>query len=202
MSTTVPADLVLGSPPAAPPARPRVLLFGTAYAAGAIVMGFAGLFGLYIQQRAGVAHDGGEWLPKGADIPTAPGSVAMVGLAMSAVVMHWAVWAIRHDDRPRTYMALAITVMIGLAYLNSMAFFLTQSGLNVHSIPGLLVFTLIGAHIAMAGAGVVFIGLMAFRTLGGQYSGRDAEGVTAAAVYWYATIAVYFGLWLLVFIRK
>lgn len=200
--SVVPADLALGTPPPALPARPRVLLIGTAFAVGAVVLGFAGLFALYIQQRAGVLQAGGAWLPKGADIPTAPGSVAMVGLVMSGFTMQWAVWAIGHDDRPRTYMALGLTAAIGLAFINSMAFFLTQSGLSVHSLTGLLVFSLVGAHIAAVGAGIAFIGLMAFRTLGGQYSGKDTEGIAAAAIYWYAIIALYFGVWLLVFIEK
>jgi len=202
LSSAVPADLILGSPPPAPRARPRVLLIGTAFAVGAMVLFFAALFAVYIQQRAGVRQAGGTWLPKGSDIPTAPGSVAMVGMAMSAVTMQWAVWSVSHDDRPRAYMALGITGVLGLAFINSMAFFLIQSGLNVHSTTGLLVFTLIGAQVAAVGAGIVFIGLMAFRTLGGQYSGKDSEGVTAAAIYWYATVAVYFGVWLLIFIEK
>jgi heme/copper-type cytochrome/quinol oxidase subunit 3 len=202
MSAAVPADLIIGSPPPAPRARPRVLLIGTAFAVGAMVLFFAGLFAIYIQQRSGVLHAGGTWIPKGGDIPTAPGSVAMVGVAMSAVTMQWAVWAIGHDDRPRAYMALGITAVLGLAFINSMAFFLIQSGLNVHTTMGLLVFTLVGAEMAAVGAGIAFIGLMAFRTLGGQYSGKDTEGVTAAAIYWYATVAVYFGVWLLVFIEK
>ena len=200
--TSVPADLIIGSPPAAPRSRPRVLLIGTAFAVGAMVLFFAALFAVYIQQRASVLHAGGAWLPKGGDIPTAPGSVAMVGMAMSAVTMQWAVWAVVHDDRPRAYMALGITGVLGLAFINSMAFFLIQSGLNVHTTTGLLVFTLIGAQAAAVGVGIVFIGLMAFRTLGGQYSGKDSEGVTAAAIYWYATVAVYFGVWLLIFIEK
>jgi heme/copper-type cytochrome/quinol oxidase subunit 3 len=202
VSSAVPADLILGTPPAPAPARPRVLLIGTAFAVGAMVLGFAGLFAIYIQQRAATLAAGGEWLPSGADIPTTPGSVAMVGLVMSAVTMQWAVWSVRHDDRPRTYMALGITALIALSFMNNMAFFLIQSGLNVHTLTGLLVFTLIGAHLAAVGAGVVFIGLMAFRTLGGQYSSKDAEGITAAAIYWYATVALYFGLWLLIFIEK
>ena len=36
--------------PAAPPARPRVLLFGTAFAAAACVMAFAGLIGVYLSR--------------------------------------------------------------------------------------------------------------------------------------------------------
>jgi hypothetical protein len=43
---------------------------------------------------------------------------------------------------------------------------------------------------------------MGFQALGGQLSGRDAEGMSAAALYWYATIAVYAVLWYAVYITK
>ena len=38
---------------------------------------------------------------------------------------------------------------------------------------------------------LLFAALMAFRTLGGQYSAKDREGVVAAAVFWWATAVVY-----------
>ena len=43
---------------------------------------------------------------------------------------------------------------------------------------------------------------MAFRTLGGQYSGRDREGIAAAALFWYVTVAVYAVIWYTVFVTK
>ena len=36
---------------------------------------------------------------------------------------------------------------------------------------------------------------MAFRALGGQLTGRVAEGISAAALYWYVTVAVYAVVW-------
>ena len=38
---------------------------------------------------------------------------------------------------------------------------------------------------------MVFAAVMGFQALGGQLTGRDAEGMSAAALYWYVTIAVY-----------
>ena len=57
-------------------------------------------------------------------------------------------------------------------------------------------------HLAMAGAGMVFVGLMAFRALGGQYSGRDREGIVAAAMYWHVTVLVFAVIWLTIFVTK
>ena len=44
--------------------------------------------------------------------------------------------------------------------------------------------------------------LMAFRALGGQFTGRDREGVASAAMFWYVTIAVYAVIWYSIFITK
>ena len=47
----------------------------------------------------------------------------------------------------------------------------------------------------MVGVGLAFLLVMGFRALGGQLTGRAAEGVTAAALFWYVTIAVYAVIW-------
>ena len=49
---------------------------------------------------------------------------------------------------------------------------------------------------------LVFAGVMTFRTLGGEYSGRDREGIVAASLFWYATIAVYAVVWYAVYVTK
>ena len=41
-----------------------------------------------------------------------------------------------------------------------------------------------------------------FRTLGGEYHGRDREGLVAAALFWYITIAVYAVLWYAIYVTK
>jgi heme/copper-type cytochrome/quinol oxidase subunit 3 len=67
---------------------------------------------------------------------------------------------------------------------------------------GLLIFGITGAHLVMAGVAMLFVGLMAFRTLGGQYSGRDREGIAAAALFWYVMVVVYAAIWWAIFITK
>lgn len=196
------ADDSIGFPPPAPPARPRVLLIGTAMALGGIVLAFAGVIGFYLQERAATLASGQPWLPKAVNIDLTPGNVAMVGLVISMFVVQWAVYAIGNDDRPRAYLALGLTALLGGAYINSMAFYYTQMGITVHDKVGVLIFTITGMHVAMVGAGMIFLGLMAFRTLGGQYSGRDREGVAAAALYWHVTVALYAVIWLAIFVTK
>ncbi|HEX4818831.1 MAG TPA: cytochrome c oxidase subunit 3 [Acidimicrobiales bacterium] len=198
------ADDILGSPPAAPPARPRVLLIGTGFALVGIVLTFAGLFGIYVEQRAQVLNSGQKWLPKEVSIDLTQFNVALIGLAISVVIMHWAIWCVKHEDRPRAYIGLGLTALLGAAYINGICFAYTQMGFTVHDTTGVgvLVYAITGLHLAMVGAGIIFIGLMAFRTLGGQYSARDQEGLAAAALYWYVTCAVYTVIWYAIFVTK
>jgi cytochrome c oxidase subunit 3 len=179
-----------------------VLLIGTGFALAGIVLAFAGLIGLYVGRRAAAIEANQPWLPKGVTIDLTPGNVAMIGLVISAVVVQWAVYSIANDDRPRAYLALGLTVLLGGAYINGMAFNYTQMGITVHDPVGLLIFTITGMHLAMTGAGMLFVGLMAFRALGGQYSGRDREGIVAAAMYWHVTVIVFAVIWFTIFVTK
>ena len=70
------------------------------------------------------------------------------------------------------------------------------------STQALLIFTITGLHVAMVGVGLLFLAVMAFRALGGQLTGRAAEGAAAAALYWYVTVAVYGAVWYGITITK
>ena len=66
----------------------------------------------------------------------------------------------------------------------------------------MLLFTVLGLQVAMTAAALIFIALMTLRSLGGQFTGPDAEGLSAAALYWYVTVAVYSVIWYAVLIVK
>jgi heme/copper-type cytochrome/quinol oxidase subunit 3 len=192
----------LALPPAAPPARPRVLLVGTGLAVAGTLMAFAGLMGVYLAQRRAVLAQGGTWLPEGTNIPLTPGTIGMATMLLSAVTIWWAVDAVGRNDRPSAYLALGLTIMFGLAVINSTTFLYTQMGLVATTKAGLLIYAVTGAHLAMIVAGLVYALVMTVRTLGGEYHGRDREGLVAAALFWYATIAVYAVIWFAIYVTK
>lgn len=192
----------LGELPPPPPARPRVLLVATVLATAATVILFAGLLGIYLDARAAAIAEGGRWLPEGVDIPLTPGNMSLIGFALSCLTMQWAVDAIGHDDRRHTWLAFGATMVVGAFHMVGMGFLYSQMGLEVATEQGALVYALTGGHLAMLGAAMLFLALMAFRTLGGQYSAKDREGVVAAAVFWYATAAVYAVVWYAVLVTK
>jgi cytochrome c oxidase subunit 3 len=188
---------------AAAPARPRVLVTGTALASAAVVMVFAGMLAFYAHARAAAIEAEGTWLPEGVEIPLTPANMALITLVMSVVIMQWAVYAIANDDRRSTYIALGLSVLMGIAYINEICFYFTQMGdLTVDEPVGLLIFGITGSHLALTGLAIVFVLLMAFRTLGGQYSARDHEGIVAATLFWYVMVGLYAVIWYTIFVTK
>ena len=76
--------------PAAPSVRGRNILVGTGFAVAGVIMYFAGLFGVYFQQRAQFRSAGQEWIPGSVRIElTPPGMIVwtlILGCAVVALV--------------------------------------------------------------------------------------------------------------------
>jgi heme/copper-type cytochrome/quinol oxidase subunit 3 len=201
-TTSSPVDVYTGAP-APPPARPRVLLVGSALASGGAAMVVLTLVAVYAALRGDRVAAGKAWLPKGANIQLPPGGMAMVTLALSLVTMAWIVQALRNEDRTNALVAFGITLLLGAAYINMVAFGWQQLGLGIRdSTQALLIYTITGLHVAMTGVGMLFLAVMAFRAVGGQLTGRGAEGVMAALLYWYVTVGVYAVVWYTITITK
>jgi cytochrome c oxidase subunit III len=195
-------DVFAGAPAAEPP-RPRVLLVGSALASGAAAMLVLALVAVYTSMRADVIASGERWLPEDANIQLSPGTMGMVTLLMSAVTVAWAVYSLRNDDRVHAYLAFGLSILLGIAYIPTVVYGWQQFGVGAtSSTQALLIFTITGLHVAMAGVGLLFLAVMAFRALGGQLTGRAAEGAAAAALYWYVTVAVYGAVWYGITITK
>jgi heme/copper-type cytochrome/quinol oxidase subunit 3 len=194
---------VFAGAPAAEPPRPRVLLVGSALASGAAAMVLLTLVAVYTSMRADVIASGERWLPEDANVQLSPGNMGMVTLLMSAVTVAWAVYSLRNDDRVHAYLAFGLSILLGIAYIPTVVYGWQQFGVGAtSSTQALLIFTITGLHVAMAGVGLAFLAVMAFRALGGQLTGRAAEGASAAALYWYVTVAVYGAVWYGITITK
>ena len=186
----------------APPARPRTLMVGVTLATGAVVMFFGGLFAVYFSMRADAMAWGSEWYPEGA-IQLSPGGMNMATLTVATVSMAWATYSVARNDRIHTYLALALTAVMGIAMINQTVFYLNDIALPVdYSISTTLLFTIVGAHMVMVGVGVLWLGVLLLRALGGQDTSRHRDLVSAAALYWYASVAVYSVIWIGIYIGK
>jgi heme/copper-type cytochrome/quinol oxidase subunit 3 len=200
-ATATASPLAQPVPPA--PRRPRVLLIGSAFGAVASALTILSILAVYLQVRADELAAGRTALPDGVVLPLTPGNMNLVTLGMSAVTMAWVVYALRNDDRPHAYVGLFATFVLGTASVVETVYLYQQLALSPTSgtVAGLL-YAVTGAHIVMTVVGMLFLAVMGFQALGGQLSGRDAEGMNAAALYWYATIAVYTVLWYAVYVTK
>lgn len=190
--------------PAAPPVqRPRVLVVGTAFASAAAIMAFVALIGIYLTQRAAIVGAGDTWIPKGSTIPLQQPTTMLFTLLMSAVTMQWAVHAIANSDRVNAYLALAMTLFFGFStvvmtwYLYSLINF--DISANSQSV---LVYTITGLHLMLLVVAMLFIALMALRALAGSFDARQHDGITAAAVFWYAMVLVYVLIWITIYVTK
>jgi heme/copper-type cytochrome/quinol oxidase subunit 3 len=189
--------------PAAPRVRGRNVLVATGFAVAGTIMYFAGLFGIYFQQRAEFREAGLEWIPGDAGIELTPPTMIMWTLIISCAVIQWAVYSIARDDRPHTLIALGATMAMGAMVIVQTAWQYTQMGLIAdESRAGTLIYTLSISHLIMVIVGMAMVALMGFRALAGQYGSRQTDGIVSASIWWYAMTFIYFILWIGVFIAK
>jgi heme/copper-type cytochrome/quinol oxidase subunit 3 len=197
------APLELAGVEPAPPARPRVLLVGTAFACAASAMFIFGMLGIYLNQRAlGRAH-GGTWLPQTVHIPLTQPNVMLFTLLMSSATITWLVYAIKADDRRHAYLAIGVSLLLAFAFLNQSAYLYSLISLDVHgNQQSVLIYTVTGAQLVMMIVAMIFVALMGFRALAGQFTSRQYDGITAAALYWQTAVAMYALIWYAIYVTK
>lgn len=189
--------------PPAEPARPRLLMIGTAFACGAAIMLMAGLIGIYTATRASVLAAGEVWLPTGVTIPLTQPNMMAITMVFSAVLMIWAISSLGRGDRAMAYTALGLVLLMGFAVIAQTGYLLTIMELELASdVRAPLIFGVIGTHLAILGAAMTFVAVMTVRALGGEYSSKDREGVYAAAMFWYVTVFLYMVVWFTIYITK
>jgi heme/copper-type cytochrome/quinol oxidase subunit 3 len=197
-------EVRLADAPAPTPRRPRVLFIGAALAAVVSALAILTMLAAYLSVRAGILADGAETaLPEGVSIPLLPGNMNMGTLVMSAITASWVVYALRNLDRVHAYLALGLTLLFGVAFITQTVFLYTEMGfVAADSIQAVLVYAVTGGHIAMTVGGMLFLAVLGFHALGGQLTGRDAETMSAAVLYWYVTVALYSVIWLAIYVTK
>ena len=191
--TLIPATVA-----AAPLPRRRQLLFGTTFAAVAVAMFEFTLVGYYLAERA--AHRN-VWLSENV-IPLTQPNMQLGTLVLGSIFVQWAVWAIARNERGQAYLALFWTFIMGAAFLNQTTFLWSEVGLSMNQIEGPSFYAVTAGHFIIVAAALVFILFMSIRALGGQYSSRLPDGVSAAAMFWHVSVALYTVVWLAVYIMK
>ncbi|MCB1282860.1 MAG: cytochrome c oxidase subunit 3 [Microthrixaceae bacterium] len=189
----IPAEI-----PAAVLPRRRQLLFGTVFVSIAVAMYQLALVGLYLQERSARSN---VWFAEHT-IPLTQPNMQLSALGLSVVFVQWAVWAIARNQRGQAYFALGCTLLMGFAFLNQTTFLWTEIGLPMTNVEGPLFYAVTASHFAIIVAAMVFLLVTAFRTLAGSNSAEHPEGVSAAALFWHVSVALYTVVWLAVYIMK
>lgn len=194
------------SPVTAPPPplqRPRVLMVATGFASAAAIIFFGGLFGIYLAMRATALDQGRPWFAPEVRFELTHANVMIVTLFMASITIQWAVSAIRTDNRQGSYLALGITLLLGLAFVNQMAYVFSVMNLDIAVGPSaVLVYAITGGHLAMVIVALIYVLLMAFRAMGGSFTSRQYDGLAAAALFWHVTVAIFGLIWIIIFVTK
>jgi cytochrome c oxidase subunit III len=184
----------------APPPR-RQLLVGTTLAGVATLMLVGGMLAVWILQRQRTLDAGDPWVPQGVIIPEVPSNVMVITVWGICIFGQWAAWSARRADRAHTAVALGLSALMALAFINAQAYVYSQMGLAIadSGYAGMF-YAITGTMIALYVCALVFTAVAAFRFLGGRTS--DQELVSALALYWYVLAAAFSAVWLIVYVTK
>ncbi len=186
-----------------PPPRPRSQLVGTGFAVAAGAMAVAGALGHYMARRHASGVDPGhDWLA-GQSVPNPQLVYALITLLVSVVTAHWAVWASGRGERGHTWVGMALTLVMGLAFFNMVMFSLNRMEFEVGSGEwATLAYAVTGLSLAILIVGMFYLGLMTLRSLGGSV-GRDRSTPLGAAVFfWDFAVLAWAATWYVVYVVK
>jgi cytochrome c oxidase subunit 3 len=143
-------------------------------------------------------------VPKGIKVPLVPANTMLLAFVPICVFAQWAVYAARRDARSHTAFGLTLVGVIGVAIINAQAFIYARMKLPINekgvTAYNSMFYAITGTFVLLVIIGIGFSAITAFRYLGGRTT--DREIVTAHAVYWYFLSALYFALWLVVYVTK
>jgi cytochrome c oxidase subunit 3 len=190
----------LALPPTAPPAPRRQLFIGTALACVAATMLIGGMLAIWVLLRERVVDDGGRF-PVEYIIPEVASNVMLMTVWALCLFAQWAVYAGARGDRAHTALALGLTGLLALAFINAQAFVYVDMGVEINeTYYGALFYGITGAMLALVVAGLVYSTVAAFRALGGRLG--ETEVLSAHALYWYFIAIAYSAVWFVVYVTK
>ena len=187
-------------PPAAAPAPRRQILIGTALAAVAGTMLVGGMLAIWVLLRDRVVSTGARF-PVDYIIPEVTTNVMLMTIWGLCLFAQWAVYSGSRGDRAHTGLALGVTALLAIAFINAQAFVYVDMAVEIRADHyGSLFYAITGVMMAIVIAGLVYTTVAAFRALGGRL--QETEILSAHALYWYFAAAAYSAVWFVVYVTK
>ncbi len=193
---------MLDLPPAPVVPRPRTLVVGTALGCAAVAGFFAALISIYVGQRQQTLGAGETWIPSGT-IELTPGVFMWFTSLLSIVWMQWAIYAIARDIRKHAFVALSLVAIFGISMINQTAYYFVDMDFPVDTnAASTLLYTIVGSHMVLMIVVVVAAVFVGLRTLAGNYSSRNTDGLVSVALIWYLMVAIYTAIWYIIYVTK
>lgn len=187
-------------PPAADPAPRRQLLVATTLACVAGTMLIGTMLAIWVLLRERVV-DAGERFPVDYTITEVATNVMLMTIWGLCLFAQWAVYSGARGDRAHTGLALGVTGVLAIAFINAQAFVYVQMGVGIRDdYYGALFYAVTGTMLALVVAGLVYTTVAAFRALGGRL--QETDVLSAHALYWYFAAAAYSAVWFVVYVTK
>lgn len=203
MSTAVVStstESALARPVAAAPAPRRQLFIATGLACTAGIMLLGGMLAVFLLIRERVVGSG-ERFPGTYVFPEVATNVMLMTMWALCLFAQWAVYSGSRGDRGHATLALAVTALLAIAFINAQAFVYVTMGVEISADGyGPLFYAVTGTMLAIVIAGLVYSTVAAFRALGGRL--QETEILAAHALYWYFAAAAYSAVWFVVYVTK
>lgn len=195
-----PGNAPVGALPSAGGDRPRNLL-----PMGVLLLGASGamLFGTLVAAYLHLRRSSEPWPPEGVKLDLYLGNLLMITMALSAVTIEWACFAVRRDERRQASAALGTTLGLGVAFLNLLSYTADRLPFDAatHAY-GLVMATMVVLLGIAVGVGVAFVTLTLLRVSGRQVTSYEPSQVRATACYWHFTVAASVAVWYTVAVLK
>jgi heme/copper-type cytochrome/quinol oxidase subunit 3 len=196
MTTTTP----MAALPAAGSSRPRNLLAtGTAFVCAGATTFVGALAAAYVELR----RHNHPWPPKDVHLDNYLGNMLVITLLLGAITVQWSVSAVLRDERRQAKAALAITIGLGLAFLNLLSYSAARQGFGpADHAYGALVTAMVLSVGLLVGAAVAFCIFTVFRVAGSQVTAAEPDQARATAWFWHFTTLTTIVVWYVVVVLK
>ena len=148
------------------------------------VMLFGAFFTAYFFVR--VVAQPAEWPPPPFELPKFVAGVNTAILVSSSFTVHWALQAIKRNERAGLKAGLVLTFLLGLTFLITQMVEYARVGFTPHDGAfGSIFFCLTGLHGAHVFVGLTILLAMTIRAFRGHFSASHHHGVEIGGIYWH-----------------
>jgi cytochrome c oxidase subunit III len=180
--------------------RPSVLSVGVVVWLASEVLFFAGLFAAYFVLRAETSQ---KWLPADVHLDTARAVVFSVVLLASSVSMHFAVHAATANQRRKSFALLAVTFVLGAAFLANLGLEWRANTFSIDSHAyGSIYYILTGFHGLHLLGGLALMGSTAWLVSGPGRARSPGPMLTVTSYYWHFVDVVWVAVFFTIFVVR